>query len=300
MAGSFPDVPGPRMSYDKDGSVVVKYNSVDDEVVTVPTLNVTKLNSEDNLAALTINTQPAAEEFYLGIMFPENRSINGIFVCGVLPVVGAADQFMDIDVEYSTDTTTFLDGTWTSAATGITFATKTKTAYRSGIISLSIPSAIAIRIIDRANSGNTGQIKNLHLYGSILNDSDRLAFWHPVDDVPLPGSWFDYGNVKQSTYAIKEFRLKNLSTVATATDIRISTQALTDTVPTNVSQHKIEYTDPDNDPTTQPYADFVIIDSLAPGELTEKIKYKRQTLSNAIVSTWSVRLFADVIGGWIS
>lgn len=299
MAGSFPDVPGPRMSYDKDGSAVVKYNTITDEVTTVPTLNVTKLNSEDNLAALTINTEPTSEEFYLGIMFPEERSIDGIFVCGVLPVVGAPDQFMDIDVEYSTNTTTFLDGTWTSVVTELPFATKTKTAYRSTIAPLSIPSAIAIRIIDRANSGNTGQIKNLHLYGSIINDSDRLAFWHPVDDIPLPGAFLDYGNAKQSTYVTKEFRLKNLSTVATATDIRISTQALTDTVPTNVSQHKLSYTDITNDPTTQPYADFIIIDSLDPGEITEKIQYKRETLSNAIVSTWSVRLFADVIGGWI-
>lgn len=291
MAGSFPDVPAPRMSYDKDGSVLVKYNNIDDEVITIPALSVTKLNSEDNTESFIINTQPSASEFYLGILFPEERSVDGIFISAVTPAAGAADQFMDIHVEYSTNTTNFIDGTWTTAFEGLPFALKTKTNYRSSIINLTIASAIAIRVVDRANSGNTGRIKNLHLYGSILDDSPRLAFWHPTDDLPLPGAWLDFGNVKQTTSVTKTFRIKNLSTSETATNIRLSTEALTDTLPTNVGQHTLSYNGGNFDSA-------VFIPSLAPEQISQAVNYKRATLSNAVISTWSVRVLADIIGGW--
>ena len=294
MAGTYPDVPGPRMSYDKDGSVLARYNNVDDEIVIISSLVKSKLNSEDNIGALTINPQPTASEFYLGVIFPEERSIDGIFVSAIAPINGAPDQFMDIDVEYSTDTTNFIDGTWTVAYADLPFALKPKTDYRSSINNLSIASAVGIRIIDRANSGNTGQIKNLHLYGSIINDSNRLAFWHPEDDVPLSGAWLDFGNHKQATYTSKLFRLKNLSPSDTANTIRLSTQALTDTLPTNVSQYTLSYPDYD----AGAFNDYIEISTLEPQEISDVIEYKRATLSNAIISTWSVRLFADVIDGW--
>lgn len=294
MAGAFPDVPAPRMSYDKDGSVVVLYNNVDDEVVTTTELQQAKLNSEDNAQSLTINTQPTASEFYLGILFPEERTIDGIFISAVPPVVGAADQFMEIDVEYSTDTTNFLDGTWTVAYESLPFAIKTKTNYRSAIVPLSIESAIAIRIVDRANSGNTGKIKTLHLYGSIINDSDRIAFWHPTLDEPLPGAWLDFGNVKQGTILQKQFRIKNLSLSEQANNIRINVEALTDTLPTNVIQHTLAY--PGYDAGS--FDTFTVIDELEPDTISNIVTLKRSTFTNAIVSTWSVRLFAEVIGGW--
>lgn len=291
MAGGFPNVPGPRMSYDKDGSVIVKYNNIDDQVVTISALESAKLNSEDNVQAFTINSQPTASEFYLGVLFPESRSINGIFVCAVESLPGEDDQFMSGYVEYSSDTTNMIDGTWTQAVP-IVFATKTKTAYRSGIYTLGITSATGIRLRDTANSGNTGRIKNLHIYGSIVNPSTRIAFWHPTSNEPLPGEWLDFGSTLRGNVKTRDIRLKNLSTIETATDIRLSAEALTDAAPSNVPQYKFSY---DNGVT---YDTSIIIPSLAPEQISDIIKVKKTTDLNAALSVWSVRLYAEVIGTW--
>lgn len=291
MAGGFPNATSPRMSYDKDGSVVVTYNNIDDTFTTISALNTAKLNSEDNVQAFTINPQSTASEFYLGVLFPEARSVGGIFICAVEPLVGADDQFMNITVEYSPDSTNFIDGTWYTAFSGLPFSVKTKTAYRYPY-TLNISSATAIRIVDRTNSGNTGKIKNLHLYGSIIDDSTRIAFWDSTNNTALPPAYLDFGSNKLGLVFTKEIRLKNLSSTQTATNVRLSAEALTDAAPSNVSQFTFSY---DNGVT---FDTSIIIPSLSPGQISDKIIVKKSTYTNAALSVWSVRLLAEVIGTW--
>ena len=97
MAGRYPDVIGPRMAYDRDGSVVVLIDG--DNVITELT----------GAQAKEINDEDAASihgDRRIAVLFPELRDLVGYFArMSGFAGIGA--------LEASIDTSNGLDGTWT-------------------------------------------------------------------------------------------------------------------------------------------------------------------------------------------
>lgn len=289
MAGSYPDVPAPRMAYDRDGSIGFWHFNSTPTVLTDPQM----ANMNDEVFDAVTNpggSGDPGETPYVGIIFPELRDIAAVgFVQG--------SNGNTTIVETSGDTTNGLDGTWTEQ---IDDMDNYPTAgafrpdppyYRTTMVLLSVAGVKAIRFV-RSNLGGDKSIHGMHLYGDITagETPDRLRLWHPTLDQALDdtavspdGAYFDWGNVQQTTTQDRMFRIKNNSATLTATDITLSTEALTPAAVPDA--HTIN--------SGSGFGATANIASLAPGVISSVCTLRRTTPSNATLGPWAVRIIAE-------
>lgn len=285
MAGNYPDVPGPRMAYDRDGSVGFRCSGNKTGVVTeVVSANLLILNSESG-AGVSIGPGGFGGTVSFGIIFPELRDLAGIIV--QMPS-GLSE------LETSPDSTSGLDGTWTTelASTG---GTTTPPTYRDDITALDADGVKAIRITH--TYGGDSACYGLHLFGKVAagETPDRLRLWHPTldqalddQDVSPDGAYFDWGDVPQNTMLDREFRIKNNSTTDTADDVDISTESPTPlAVPDVLTLSKDGVS----------FSSTISFTSIAPEEITDICILRRNTPANATLSVAVMRIIA-VAGGW--
>lgn len=108
MAGTYPDVPGYRFAYDKDGTSLMRSridNSGDITALTNPEVAQLNNNYSDGHA---YDAYWYGSLHYLTIFFPELRSITGYYINY------ANEEGIDVNhdvIETSTDATTPQDGT---------------------------------------------------------------------------------------------------------------------------------------------------------------------------------------------
>jgi hypothetical protein len=116
---------------------------------------------------------------------------------------------------------------------------------------------------------------------------NRLELWHPTLDEKLPPAFFDWGDVPRSSSADRSFRVKNLSAVQTARSTRVAMEILTDSpAPSVVAQHTLSF-------GGGSFVPQVNIGDLAPGAISPAVTLRRVTPSNAVLSLWSFRVFAE-------
>lgn len=206
MAGNYPDVPGPRMAYDRDGTEVLTANGTAMTIAQLQSLN------DENIDASTVSITTGQ---YLVFVFPQPRDIVGIF--------GRTTVSSITKIEMSTNTTNGQDGTWTEVVADFSDGTP---AYRNDIRAFTIVGARAVRFFPLTTG--TWQPTSIHLYGTIPTASDRLSFWHPTLDAEIGGAYFDWGDVPRGASQTRDFRLRNRSTTKTAGSITVIDEALTD------------------------------------------------------------------------
>lgn len=280
MAGNYPDVPAPRMAFDRDGSVGVRVSSTN----TVVALTQTELQQINNETDGEISNSDVGARY--AIIFPQLRDVLGYFVYS-----GLASFFKDIST--SSNTTNGLDGTWTIQSASPTASTSSAPGYRNNIQTVSWTGINAVRF----RTVDTGWNWGMHLYGAIVagQTPDRLRMWHPTLDEPLDdptsadGAYFDWGDVQRNTTSDKTFRIKNNSTTLTANSITISQETLTDTTPTVNSQ----FTFSDGGA----FAASINIGNLAPAAISPVITKRFTRPSNATLALWASRTIANP-GSW--
>lgn len=284
MAGNYPDAPGPRMAWDADGSVLVRNAA---GVPTVLTLaNAQALNDEADTAdvsgaANTIN--------WYTVIFPELRDIAGYFFSWG----GGANSFVTFaGMGWSPDTTSGLDGTWNTVAGAVsatpvaTSTPPTKPTYRTSIQTKALPGCKAVRLGVQDNNAFGPFARALHLYGApSAAAGNRLELWHPTLTQRLGPADLDWGNAAQGSTAIRQFRVKNASASQTANTITVSLDALTDSSPTQVSQHSLS-----SDGST--FTGTLSLGNLAPGAISSILHLKRTQSATAALGLWSLRLKA--------
>jgi hypothetical protein len=287
MAGNYPDVPGPRMAYDVDGSVGFYFSETTNLITQLTAGELASMNDEDNDSwdAGIFNSQR------VGLIFPELRDILGYFM-----YFSSGDFGSALILDTSTDTTNGLDGTWTTRAANWVKSFTPTPGYRTGINTLVVTGIKAIRFqANRVGSGafNDFAPSQMHIYGAPNSGAsiDRLVFWDPTSNVVLPAAALDWGNVPRSSSADKTFRVKNVSTTKTAQGIVISPEALTDTSPSVPGQHLFS-----TDGTT--FTASINIGDLAPGATSSVLYVRRVTPSNAVLSVWTFRAKA-VATAWV-
>lgn len=283
MAGSYADVPGPRMAYDRDGSI----GFFIDEANNVSALSQGELNNgNDENTGSTMKSYGVtfgATTQLLGIIFPELRDIAGLYIAMSHP---------SGQVQTSVDTTNGLDGTWVNRGTTSSFnKSNVVTEYRLGITAVSWGAVKAVRFAQ--NNSGSRTINTFHLYGSITSgqNPDRLRLWHPTLDQEVGGAYFDWGNVPQSSSADRSFRVKNNSAALTANGITVAFSALSDTSPSVVGQHLVEKS------SAPGFGASVVLSSLSPGAISEVLTVRRVSPSNAVLSLWWARVTA-VASSW--
>lgn len=282
MAGSYPNLPAPRMAYDVDGTFVVRIagagsyplSSGDLQVLNGESDNYLDYNSGDNIA----------------FIFPQQRNIAGFFVNGY--------EVRDpSSLQVSNDTTNGIDGGWSTIENdwsnlGVNYVNSTATSptYRRYIKKLNIMNIRAIKF-NTTSGGGYHRWRCIHLYGTVFDHGetpDKLRMWHPTLDQPLDdntfedGTHIDWGDTVRGTSADRTFRVKNNSATLTANSIQLSTTVLTNTTPSLVNQ--FEYSD------GGAFAQTLDIGNLAPGAISPLITVRRNTDISATLSVWTARI----------
>lgn len=277
MAGFYPDVPGPRMAYDRDGSAGFRLKSGD--VTSLTQSEMEDLNDESHATGVTTPDRGAT----YGVIFPELRDIAGYF----LSWEPFGDSWTAGTVETSPNTTNGLDGTWTSRGSG-SVSSSTQPEYRSQVTTLAVSGVKGIRVTFTQNTGPShgSAVYEMHFFGSIASgeNPDRLRFWLPTTDAEIDGAYFDYGEVGRGSTSDVTFRIKNNSASITATDIDLSVEALTDTTPSVPPQFELS--------DGGAFGPTLTIASLAPGALSSVLTVRRTTPSDASLALWAARLVA--------
>lgn len=284
MAGNYPDVPGYRMAYDVDGTQGFWTNAGYTGMVAQATSGDLVAMNDENIGT---NWPPtgAFSSSSVVLIFPELRDLDGLYLAyteGFLGITG---------VQVSTNTTNGIDGTWTSypippGSTTVDTVTKMRTAIMAN-------TALGIKAIrwtwTSSGGGTTSRTSSAHLYGEPApgENLQRLEIWHPTLDQKASEAYFDWGNVPRGSTEIRQFRVKNMHGTLTANSVRAAMSILTDTSPSVVGQMAIS-----KDGTS--YASQQTLTSpLGPGAISPVLYLRRTTPTNATLSLWWHRLFAD-------
>lgn len=282
MAGSYMDAPAPRIAYDRDGSVGVGITAAG-----VPT-QLTAAQLQGFNAEAETGTAPSASATRVAIVLPVPVDLRAVFL-------SLAASSPTVSIETSKDSTTGVDGTWSSQAVAANHLKDVTPNYRILSMLTELPGGAAnqgVRGVRISSSSSTvlPNIRALHLYGDVSSSAtpDRIAVWHPTTDTPLPATQFDWGNVPRSTSANRSFRIKNLSSTLTAHSIEVYIEALTPGTPSVSGMHTVS----DNGGAT--FLTSITIPSLDPGEISDTLILRRVVPSNGQISVWSARVAADV------
>ncbi len=277
MAGNYMDAPATRLAYDRDGSVAVTITAAG-AITALGSTDIRALNDEDEGA-------PAfPSQARLAIVFSEPWDLTSIFVA----LSGGTPS-----IETSKDTTTGVDGTWTTqVASGPSYLRDVRPQYRiasnlTAMISGTTSQGIrGIRLSFGANT--TVSIKALHVYGELSSTAttDRLDFRQVGSDVQVVSTHFDWGNVPRASSADKTFRVKNLSSTKTAHGVQVYPEALTPGVPSVPGMLMLS-----TDGIT--FTSSITLGDMAPGDISGTLYVRRVVPNNAQVSVWSARLVAD-------
>lgn len=281
MAGSYPDVPGHRFGYDRDGTVVKLYRPSGGVVTDVAASDVRSMNSESG--SYRVPAPGGAVVMHVDWFFPSPRDIAGLFLAYTRDHSGRVDA-----VEWSADASSPSSGIWTSFGYLPAAGGAVNPDYRSSIAAVSATAAKAVRIRGvGSDPTNFDQlyIAAFHMYGSYTS---RLRIWNPTSDVEVGGAALDYADVAPGTNAVKQFRVKNTHS-QTAHGVVLTCETLTDATPTLPPQ----FTFSDGGL----YATSLDIGDLAPGAISDVITIQRDTPNSAQSGLWAPRIVAQA-GSW--
>lgn len=292
MAGFYADVPGPRLPYDRDGSIAYGWNLTNGTFNMFSTETLREINDEDSvdvgsLVGFTGNTDIR----YVIFMFPELKNIVGWYLN-----INSTSSWTQQNIETSVDTTNGIDGTWVVRQAnwaGLSSGGSVVPTYRTAINAVTWSGIKGVRFGFTSFAGGVDgpRFNAIHFYGSPAASAPRLALWHPTLDQEVTGAYFDWGDVPTSTAATRNFRVKNLSSTQTAQSVGLTMEALFDTSPTVVGQHTFS-------PDGTTFTSTLNIGSLAPSTISSVLTLKRTTPSNASLSLWAARIIT-LPGAWV-
>lgn len=283
MAGAYPDPPGRRIEYDRDGSGVISVTS-GGVISTLSNANAQAMNDEsDGVPSFTM-----ANGAKFGVVFPAPMDIKGIFTSAGGGISGATWT-----IEHSTDTTTLNDGTWIQTVASSTAYTNTVVpiVYRNTIITASpmpLTGVKGVRVRQTAATGSPSP-KAFHLYGNRTTTTGNwLMLWHPTLDQPLHSTpaLTDLGDdARSSGFDTMSFRIKNCSTTLTANTVTVIREALTDGSPTVVSLMTINY-------NGGSYGTTATVGNLTPGQISQLVLARINVDVTAPPGVWAPRIVA--------
>ncbi len=277
MAGTYVDVPARRMALPSDGTrYFFVYRGASPTTTEVPSWANNLDDSTTSTAHTLLPSGNTADQSYrcLALVFPELRDISAYFA------TGAQLSLPTAILDWSTDTTDGLDGTWTTIANNFLMASTTVPHIRTEISTITpITGVRGIRFhfgFGVASTGGTStrsaSLSTIHLYGSISagQNPDRLDFWHPTSDAVVTGGHFDFGDIKQGASAVKQFRVKNRSAAQTATSVSLSREVATFTEMLT-GDSNVEFSSDGS-----AYANTLAVGTLAPGALSSVLYVRRR------------------------
>lgn len=282
MAGTYLDYPGNRMAVAEDGTFLARVNRAgDDDTVT----DLALLGSESNAS---VGFWPDAgagvgASGYVAVIFPEPRDIAGWFIrCRNYDWDDVVD---DTDLEWSTDTSDGIDGTWTSASVPWLSAGQDSTALDSWRTNVEA-AATVIRCnglrLRYTGAFNDLILSHLHLFGERYR-THGLAVWG--EHARITPALLDWGDVALASAADRQIRVMNTSASLIATGIEVTLDAPTNTTPPVDYQHYVSLDMGDS------FAASVSLGQpLEPGDVSGPILLRRVTPPDADTGPWAARI----------
>jgi hypothetical protein len=289
MSGIYPDVPGPRMAYHRDGSA--GFFLSEGNVISVLTAgNLQTINDESDSSYQlwpAVSGAGGTATRYVGMIFPELRDIVGYFYAGTAPSVWGGSSPV---VQTSPDSTTGLDGTWTTAV-ATTVAGTTVPDYRTGIVPLSLTGKKAIRVGRGWSASGPVNIYSFHVYGKPVSGAVRYLMFTDTGGTEVLGPHFDFGDdPRGGAVEVKTFKVKNGHGSLTANTVTVSTSTLTDKSPSFADDYTLSL-----DGVT--YTASIAVGTLAPGASSGTLYVKRTTPIGATLGI-EAPLFSAVAASW--
>ncbi len=215
----YPDVPGRRLAWDIDGSVMLTKSDESSTIGTAPQAQMTGANSES-----TLYWDPPSWGLetwgWVVVVFPDYRDISGAFICSGNSSGYLNDQVGEVQV--SADTTNGFDGTWNQIYADMPNIHNAST-WRYDIVPMTATDVLGIRYRRYRWIDHVG---NFHIYGKrgSLASTKRLK-------ILQSNGWElttlnDYGDVERDHTVTTQFRVYNPSGFD-AYDVKLSTESLT-------------------------------------------------------------------------
>jgi hypothetical protein len=237
--GFYTDPPSRRFGYDEDGTILLRLNRVNDTVLTEYDSTSKKIINDEGSSLINLNPSQNGWSISLCMIFPEFRDITHY-------VMAASEVGYLGPLEWSADTTTGFDGTWTTAFATFPFIYGVSAAtLRNNITPLFLNNVKALRWSSSTGGLNQGWgIHALHIYGmkSAGETPHRIDFCFP-DGSELVRD-FDYGDQPRGsirtwspidTYNIgSALYLRNRSPDKVANEVVLNMQSLTGNMTSNL------------------------------------------------------------------
>lgn len=291
VPSSFPTPIGHRLSYDRYSSGFY-FVLEDDLSATAMTLGQRQaLNSEAEATALTVNAVSGAKTKVFGFVFTESMDISGYYLVTSLATATW------VNMEYSNDTTTGFDGTWTPVTTSLPGAFvdgAVNPEYRTRPAALTkCENVKAIRF--KSQGGTALALQCIHLFGAPGSSAtvNRLKFWDPTADTGAGVDVANFGDAPRRSSADVRFRVKNASATIVSAAVTLSVETLT-TAGGAGEPDKQLLLSKDGGRT---FAASINIGTLAPGQVSSVIVLRRVTPSTAALGTWAARVYVSGSGG---
>lgn len=245
--------------------------------------DIRRLNSEDSAApgyALPGNTYPG---YQLIFVFPDVRVLGGYWAGVGYAGASIPAAALLTNVEISANTTTGVDGLWTSVTTSVDKTNTSSPFWRSHITSLPSLPANAIRFTFAYDVNM--RYPRIHLYGVSQPGqlSNRLLAWHPTIDQRMPAAALDWGDVPRGSSEDRTFRVKNTSSLLTAITPSVSIDALNLQSPSVAGMYLVS-----SDGAA--FASTLTLPTMAPGAISRVLTVRRSTPGTATLGLAGARL----------
>ena len=229
MAGSYNDVPGRRMSWDADGTVVLRHNNKDisssagvpptASYISVGQTDMNEINSENSADGFQAAGGAATSYLHFVWLFPEPRDLDGYYWNE------DGNHSGQSWIYYSTNTTNGRDGNWSALGSQVRDSSLTLENYRNNINNFSASSVLSI-MLQGGNSSSTARpfLRRAHWYGEISSGEtpDRILFLDPDNSDVEFTKPIDYGDVPRGQSQDRDVKLKNNSGTLTANTNTVS------------------------------------------------------------------------------
>lgn len=298
MAGFYPDAPGLRIPYYRDGTTGTLWNYTTGATspggrVLSPS-DLFNLN-KDGASETFFNAGDAYNDYGVCLFFPALRDVVGMWF---------SFYYWFNGVQWSDDATAPDTGVWhdvtlSTSAGGSTPPTSGVNAdsyadespirpnFRTNIWECSLTGVRAIRVRIQPGGSGAMTIGPWHLYGNwTAGENDEVRVWHPTLDQEVNGAFFDLAEVAQGETYLQTFRVKNLDASRTAEGIVVGTDVVTDAaVPLGA---QITYSIDGG-----AYATSLNIGDLGPGDVSNVITMRYTVAVDADIGLWVPRIVAD-------
>ena len=215
-----PVPPGRRLAYDVDGTQMLQKKDSAPSPVAMTPIDVLKINDESSDA---VNPEDdwgwgSNEAGWVIALFAEPKDNAGGFISWQV------NQFGDLaQLEGSTDTTTGMDGTWSTIIANLANSLPSD-AYRTAIDAYTELGLTGLRF--RVTNWPGDNFRNWHIYATYgaAASADRLTFLDPTVEYTILKDWGDQG---QGQLTKQQMAVKNTADTETAQSITLAVEAFT-------------------------------------------------------------------------